>query len=36
MKPSSKAVTLLISLIISCTYLILKKINLLLDKMEEK
>ena len=34
--PLYTAVTLLISLIISCTYLILKKINLLLDKMEEK
>ena len=33
--PLYTAVTLLISLIISCTYLILKKINLLLDKMEE-
>ena len=34
--PLYTAVTLLISLIISCTYLILKKINLLLDKMKEK
>ena len=34
--PLYTAVTLLISLIISCTYLILKKINLLLDQMEEK
>ena len=34
--PLYTAVTLLISLIISCTYLIFKKINLLLDKMEEK
>jgi len=34
--PLYTAVTLLISLIISCTYLILKKINLFLDKMEEK
>ena len=34
--PLYTAITLLISLIISCTYLILKKINLLLEKLKEK
>ncbi len=34
--PLYAAITLLISLVLSCTYLILKKINLLLEKMEEK
>ena len=34
--PLYTAVTLLISLVISCTYLIINKINVLLEKMEEK
>ena len=34
--PLYTAVTLLSSLVISCTYLIIKKINLLLEKMEGK
>lgn len=33
--PLYTAVTLLISLVISCTYLIINKINVLLEKMEE-
>ena len=33
--PLYTAVTLLISLVISCTYLIVQKINLLLEKMED-
>ncbi len=34
--PLYTAVTLLISLVIASTYLIIRKINLLLEKMEEK
>lgn len=34
--PLYTAVTLLISLVISCTYLIINKLNVLLEKMEEK
>lgn len=34
--PLYAGVTILIALIISCTYLIVKKINLLLEKMEGK
>lgn len=34
--PLYKAVTLLISLVIASTYLIVKKINLLLEKLGEK
>ncbi len=34
--PLYAAVTLLIALLISCTYLIVKKINLLLEKIENK
>ena len=34
--PLYTAVTLLISLVIASTYLIVRKINLLLEKMEEK
>ena len=34
--PLYTAVTILISLVISSTYLIVKKINLLLEKMEDK
>ena len=33
--PLYTAVTLLISLVISCTYLIVQKINLLLEKIED-
>lgn len=34
-RPLYTAVTLLISLVISCTYLIVQKINLLLEKIED-
>ena len=34
--PLYTAVTLLMSLVISCTYLIINKLNVLLEKMEEK
>lgn len=34
--PLYTAVTILIALVISCTYLIVKKINLVLDKLGEK
>ena len=34
--PLYTAITILISLVISSTYLIVKKINLLLEKMEDK
>lgn len=34
-RPLYTAVTLLISLVISCSYLIVQKINLLLEKIEE-
>lgn len=34
--PLYTAVTVLISLVISCTYFIIKKINLLLDKLDNR
>lgn len=34
--PLYAAITLLISFLISCTYLVIKKIDLLLDKIQDK